>query len=172
MFGLRQAPELHGRRHIKRCKDRFTCDYCKLIDTNGDIQCRYNKRKFRTRRQVCCRSNNLIYAIECKRCAMHYVGETSREWSCRLYEHFRAIKNGDMSSPVGHHFSKANGHAGIKDVKLFALEFMQTPPDDKHKPHREAVERKWQFRLHSNYPLGMNRDDYMPGGGKVIPQTR
>ena len=103
---------------------------------------------------------------------MHYVGETSRSWAERLSEHLRSINNQDLKLPVGQHFSANNGHAGIRDVTLYVLEFMQTKPDDGHRRHREEVERKWQFRLHSNYPLGMNRDDYMPGGGKVIPQTR
>ena len=172
MFGLRQAPELHGRRPAKRCPDIFTCRYCKHIDTNGTIKSKYDNRSFRTRTQVCCKSNNLIYAIKCKHCAMHYVGETSRNWSERRNEHFLAINNQNLKVPVGHHFSKKNGYAGLRDVTLYALEFMQTKPDDAHKSNRESVERKWQFRLRSNYPLGMNRDDYIPGAKGAKPQTR
>ena len=52
----------------------------------------------------------------------------------------------------------------LEDVRLYILEFCQTPPTDEFKQAREAVERKWQFRLLSNYPSGMNRDDALPTG--------
>ena len=171
MMGLRQAPELRGKPRIKRCPDLFKCRYCKRIDTSGIIRSKFDRSKHRTRQRVCCKSNNLIYAIECKRCHMHYVGETKRAWSDRLSEHLRTIEREVMTTPVGHHFSRFNGHHGLEDVKFLALEFMQTPPLDAFKKQREAAERKWQYRLHSNYPTGMNRDDYLPGGGKV-PHTR
>ena len=173
MMGLRQAPELRGQTpRVKRCPDIFKCRYCKLIDKSGKIVSKYSKRAFRTRERVCCKSNNLIYAIECTLCGMHYVGETKRTWAERLSAHFLAINKEDMSVPVGHHFSRANGHHGLQDVKLYVLEFLQTPPDDAHKCDREAVERKWQYRLHSNYPHGMNRDDFIPGESRVQPHTR
>ena len=53
---------------------------------------------------------------------------------------------------------------GLEDVRLYILEFCQTPPTDEFKQAHEAVERKWQFRLLSNYPSGMNRDDALPTG--------
>ena len=59
-------------------------------------------------------------------------------------------------------FPKARGHAGLNDVILHILEFCQTPPDAAHRPHREKAERKWQFRLRSNFPYGMNKEDATP----------
>ena len=70
-----------------------------------------------------------------------------------------------MKYPVGNHFSCKNHRQGLEDVRLFVLEFFQTSPNDDFRGAREAIERKGQFRLHSNFPLGMNRDDALPTGG-------
>ena len=89
-----------------------------------------------------------------------------------MVKHFNHINNEKMEFPVGHHFSRANGHKGLANVKIYILEFCQTPPDKAHKKQREVVERKWQYRLRSNYPLGMNRDDFIPGKNGSKPQSR
>ena len=103
---------------------------------------------------------------------MHYVGETKRDWLDRLSNHFRNITKELMVFPVGHHFSKMIGHNSLQDMKLYVLEFCQIPPEDSYRQHREQAEKMWQYRLHSNYPIGMNRNDYLPGGNTVKPQTR
>ena len=40
-----------------------------------------------------------------------------------------------------------------------SLFFFSSPADEAHTKDREAVERKWQYRLRCNYPGGMNRED-------------
>ena len=70
-----------------------------------------------------------------------------------------------MKYPVGHHFSRRNHHMGLEDVRLYILEFCQTPPTDEFKQAREAVERKWQFTTAQQLlPLRDNRDDALPTG--------
>ena len=76
-----------------------------------------------------------------------------------MVAHFAIISAEKESEAVGKHLSKAHGHAGFNDVILHILEFSQTPPDAIHCPHREKVERKWQFRLRSNFPFGVNKED-------------
>ena len=39
------------------------------------------------------------------------------------------------------------------------LSYISTPKDLLHRTDREVCERRWQFRLRSNFPLGINRDD-------------
>ena len=79
-----------------------------------------------------------------------------------MVAHFANISAEKESEAVEKHFSKACGHAGLNDVILHILEFCQTPPDASHRPHREKAERKSQFRLRSNFPFGMNKEDATP----------
>ena len=62
----------------RECASPGRCKYCPRQDTNGSIKGNTDGRKFRSRMSMTCRSNNLIYAIECTRCGMHYVGQTKR----------------------------------------------------------------------------------------------
>ena len=71
-----------------------------------------------------------------------------------MYEHRTSILDENLELSVGEHFSKKNKHEGWKDFKFFVLEFCSTPADDSHTKHREAIERKWQYRLRCNYPGG------------------
>ena len=58
LWGLQQAPEL--------CRQtRVSSADTAVIDRSGTIRSKFDRRKFRTRKKVCCKSNNLIYAIEC-----------------------------------------------------------------------------------------------------------
>ena len=169
LWVLKQAPELHGQTQVKRCPDSFTCRYCKLIDRSGTIRSKFDRHKFWTRRKVCCKSNNVIYAIEFTRCGMHYVGETKRDWRDRLTDHFRNITRED-GFPTWPPFLQNEWPHRLTGCETVRPGVCQTPPEDSHRQHHEQAERKWQYRLHSNYPIGMNRDDYLPAGNTLKPQ--
>ena len=42
---------------------------------------------------ISCKSKNLIYLIECKKCHHQYIGDTKRQLSGRFGEHRRSILN-------------------------------------------------------------------------------
>ena len=149
-----------------KCADvrnrRQPCKICPLIDLSGTIRGHSDKRKHSTRINVDCESDNLIYAIECTRCGKHYVGQTMMSIRERMRGHQTDINSRTSTKSVSEHFSEDNGHQGWQDVKIFALEFCKTPKTLGCAALREAVERKWQFKLLSNYPLGLNREDAIP----------
>ena len=49
----------------EECGSPGRCKYCPKLDCSGLIKGKTDGRKFRSRTSVNCRSNNLIYAIEC-----------------------------------------------------------------------------------------------------------
>ena len=59
---------LSQRAKERECASHGRCKYCPRLDTSGTIKGNSDGRKFRSRVSVTCRSNNLIYAIECTRC--------------------------------------------------------------------------------------------------------
>ena len=146
-------------REKKQCPRKNTCRYCPRLDLGGKIMGVHDKRSWRSRTNAHCQSNNCIYAIECTRCGQHYLGQTSRHIGRRMYEHYKSIQQENQDLAVGEPFSNRNKHEGWKDFKFFILEFCSTAEDEAHTKDREAVERKWQFRLRCNYPGGMNRKD-------------
>jgi len=66
-----------------------------------------------------CKTKNLIYLIECKKCAKQYIGETKRQLNERFGEHRRSILNHNQllnTTPISEHFNQP-GH----DTSLYRL---------------------------------------------------
>ena len=60
------------------------------------------------KQQMTCKSTNLIYMIECKRCKKEYIGETKRTIRERFTEHRQATNNpshANASAAVPTHFN-------------------------------------------------------------------
>ena len=146
-----KPPRAHCTRSLSKCP------YCPKLDKFGTIKGLHDKRPHKTRVNISCESDNLVYAIECLKCGQHYVGQTQKMLRGRFVHHFSDIK-GNNTKSLGVHFNSP-GHNGLDDVKIYILEFFQTPATIAFRKRREDAERKLQYRLRSNFPLGMNRDD-------------
>ena len=85
---------------VKNCGSPGRCNYCPKLDTSGMIRENSDGRVFRTRTSIICRSNNLIYAIECIQCGMHYVGQTKRCLMDRMVNHFATIHGQQEKYPI------------------------------------------------------------------------
>ena len=109
----------------KNCGSPGKCNYCPKLDTSGFIKDNSDGRSFRTRTSITCRSNNLIYAIECIKCGMHYVGQTKHRLMDRMVNHFATIRGQQETYPVGQHFSTRNHHNGLADVRLISWNFVR-----------------------------------------------
>ena len=145
----------HGK-HKKRDKcTRMKCNYCRVINKTGRIQCPLDKRSYITRFNVSCNSHNLVYALYCKVCTKVYVGQTKRSLRERIGEHFTSIRRKKKHLVVGGHCNSA-GHTGIENVMVYILDFVKTPPSASTLEKREKL---WIFRLRSTVPLGLNLED-------------
>ena len=146
-------------------KQRKLCRYCQKLDLSGRIISPVSHRAYRTRTNASCQSQNLIYALQCTSCNKIYVGQTKRQLTKRLCEHFKTIKTENDQKNLGIHFSQINNHHGHEDAKIYVLDFCQKAPTDENKPHREKLGKTWQFRLHSHFPYGLNTEDESLGYG-------
>ena len=79
------------------------------------------------KQQMTCKSTNLIYMIECKRCKKQYIGETKRTLRERFTEHRQATNNpshNNASTAVPTHFNLPD-HS-IEDMTHIPLELQPT----------------------------------------------
>ena len=108
---------------------------------------------------VSCRSSNVVYALQCKKCGMQYVGQTMLRIKDRFVHHFYDISVGNHQKSVGHHFV-GQGHSGITDAEIFVLEFVKKPPrSEAGSIIQDRVERRWIHLLRTMAPLGLNTED-------------
>ena len=117
-----QAPESN-----KKCGDP-RCRCCHLLSEERNLK--INGKPFTPVDCGSCRSSNLIYSIKCKKCNLHYIGETAQALSLRISGHRTAInrtKNGakldDDSNDNGtaYHFGDGT-HNFEEDAEVTILE--------------------------------------------------
>lgn len=113
---------------------------------------------------LCCKTKNLVYLIECKRCFIQYVGETKRALCERFREHMRSAITGKLTTQIAHHFS--NGVCTPQDMSVSIIERMQ---DGTTENERRQSEKKWMLLLNTVYPLGLN--DQVTGYGNVVDKV-
>ncbi len=62
-------------KYANRCNNK-KCQFCLRLDKTGRITSTYTGREYQCKKDVTCKSNNLIYCITCTRCGKQYVGQT------------------------------------------------------------------------------------------------
>ena len=93
----------------RACKSPGKCNYCPKLDKSGSITSNVTSKKYASKSEISCRSNNLIYCITCTHCGKQYVGQTKNTLMERFRSHFWHIRTGNKTFPVGEHFS-LTGH--------------------------------------------------------------
>jgi len=152
-----------------KCQAKKACTYCPLLDRSGTITCHATGKKFRTKKNITCRSSNLVYCITCKTCGKQYVGQTKNPILTRFQGHcgkINAYKKRRIEEPtlyrqqdkdaVGTHFS-APDHSGIEDLIISVLAFITLPPQSEASlKYRLKVEKDWIHRMRCPAPRGLN----------------
>ena len=152
------ANQKTGKKNV--CKMGTKCRYCPKIVKSGNITSKTTGRSYKTKTNVCCQSNNLIYCIECKTCGIQYVGETYRRIMDRFQGHFSIIRsnNPNINSLIRYHFNQ-HKHNGINDLKIYILDFIaMSPKTSRTKSFRLKIEQNWIHRLKTVFPSGLNLD--------------
>jgi len=147
-----------GHKGGPKCKTK-NCNYCPKLNKSGHITSSFNGRRYVSKHNVSCKSNNLIYCITCKKCGKQYVGQTKRRLMDRCAEHFYHIKKKDRSFPIGRHFNLPQ-HSGIEDVEIHIVDFIYCKPDSLSAAKlRDKIEKNWILRLRTSAPHGINTMD-------------
>ena len=140
----------------KVCSNPAKCRYCPQLNKTGKIQSTVSKRSYATKINICCQSNNLIYAITCLKCGKQYVGQTSRRLMDRFQGHFGTVSRKENNTLIADHFT-SSGHAGKKDMEIYVLDFIYlSAKKDEAKEPRLKIEKAWIHRLNSAFPDGLN----------------
>jgi len=152
-----------------RCIAKKKCNYCPMLNCTGTIKCHVTGKIFCTKKNITCRSSNLIYCITCKTCGKQYVGQTKRTILARFQGHCGKIttylkhrKESPMlfrqqdKDAVGTHFSAAD-HNGTEDLIISVLAFITIPPQSQAAlVYRLKVEKQWIHRMRCPAPTGLN----------------
>ena len=146
--GLPNISKCNGRCFL--CQDHFIPrNYVKSTLYNKKFQCLLTG-------QVNCKTNNIIYLLECKNCQLQYVGETINNIYKRFSGHKTTITKEKTNNYLVQHCN--NGTCSVSNLTITILENLDlenfTKEEKNNKLRRQ--EEYWIHALGTAYPFGLN----------------
>ena len=129
---------------------RPRCKTCAHIKVGVVFSSAVTGVEFRARTTADCKTSNVVYLIECRKCKKQYVGETENPLHLRLNGHRSDYYRRLPDKPVGMHFN-TSGHT-FDDLTIMIIEQMRVA----NATHRKNRESFWIHTLRSSTPHGLN----------------
>ena len=127
------------------------CKTCPILVTTDVFTSRTTGRQFKVKVSASCKSSNVIYLIQCKRCGHQYVGETGQPVHLRINGHrFDIMHRRTDESPVAAHFN-SEAHS-MEDMTVMVIDQIHS----RDPTLRKIKESRWIRDLGTSYPFGMN----------------
>ena len=136
----------------KRESGIYNCD---VMEEATNFRSKATKEKYKIRQNINCRSKNVIYLVECKKCGKQGVGSTG-EFAPRISNYITHIENKHEMTCVAQHFWEQD-HS-VKDLSIKGIVKLVNPPRTKKAKTNmlEDFECYWQARLNTFKPFGLN----------------
>ena len=106
--------------------------------------------QFHVKATADCRTRNVVYLIECKKCAIQYIGETENALRICLTGHQSDIKHRRTNRPVAKHFSLPD-HS-MHDLSIMVIKKIYREDTD----HWRQKESHWIETIRLLTPYGLN----------------
>ena len=97
------------------------CKTCPILMTTDEFNSHKTGQVFKMKLACSCKSSNIVYFINCRRCSQQYVGKTEHLLPCRINSHRFDIRQRKIEeSPVADHFNDA-GHT-LADLTVVPID--------------------------------------------------
>ena len=134
----------------QKCDSR-RCMTCKNIQCTQKFSSTHTGEKFIIYCNANCKTENIIYLLECAICGLQYIGETKQQLSKRLNGH-RSDANCKPDLPLSRHLRSTGHHDSFGKLKVTIID--HNPKwDDKSRQERESF---WIRKLKTLSPNGIN----------------
>ena len=159
--GQKKMPSKCNRKTNKKCET------CCIFNEENFAKSTVTGRKYdiknRSQKDINCKSDNIIYLIECDYCHIQYVGETSQKMSERFSDHKSRIRKHDTTKQdtlLIDHFNNGTCKGKTYNAKIIEIVDGNARKDGKIDPamttQRRKIEDKWMEKMHTIYPYGLN----------------
>ena len=124
-----------------------TCHHVKTVDKfNSSV----TGKTYRVKATANCKTSNVVYVIECKKCKKQYVGETENALHIHMNGHCSDIKRRHLEKPVAKHCN-STGHS-LEDLSVYVIDEIQR----EEATFRKVKESHWIQTLRKLAPEGLN----------------
>lgn len=140
------------------------CKTCPFIKTTQYIKDPNNK-SLEIKDSLNCLSTPAVYVIECKTCAIRYVGQTGNSVHERLVQHRSDIRL-KKPTPVAEHFNNSTC-GGVDSLTITPVELIPRQTVGGLLPMKEVLARMereqfWIAKLNTKTPHGLNKKNELP----------
>ena len=127
------------------------CKTCPILTTTNIFVSKVMGERFTIKIHTSCKTNNIVYLIECRRCGLQYVGESGQPLHKRINSHRFDVTHGRIEeSTVAAHF-RSDGHSE-SDLLVCVIDRLWTEDTIRWKNE----ESRWIRTLGTLLPRGMN----------------
>ena len=130
---------------------RPRCKTCAHVKTGTEFTSAVTGVNFNARVTANCRTSNIVYLIQCRKCKMQYVGETENPLHLRMNGHRSDYYRKLPDKPVAKHFYDTPGHT-FEDVSVMIIEQLRSGG----RTRRKDREGYWIYTLRTLTPDGLN----------------
>ena len=150
-------PAIQSTGNCKPCRSQQGNKCCKLVQDTSSFMNRHTGKIFRIFHQLTCKSTNVIYLMECKKCnSKAYVGKSEIPVHKRINGHRSDAKKA-TSIPVDAHYLQP-GHNFDRDTKFTLIEQIRRSDLTKEQMTELLLRREdfWMLKLQTLVPNGFN----------------
>jgi len=135
------------------------CSWCPYMIPGNKFQSLATGQKFKLLHTLNCKSQWVIYAINCLKCKKQYVGKCETGLNIRLNNHRNHVKNKVRSCELAEHFINNEDHNFDRDITISVIEQLKKLEMnvDKKKAILKVREIFWMHKLNTFQPLGLNK---------------
>ena len=140
----------------KPCLARADTLCCKQVVDTQIFKSNITNRSYTIYHKLTCKSEYIIYIMECIKCKKQYVGKSEWPFNIRLNNHRKDFKRVD-AIPAIRHFNQS-GHNFQRDAKFTIIEQIKNLNKEKQ-DKRKILENKedfWISKLKTLQPNGLN----------------
>ena len=129
---------------------RSRCNTCSALMSTDTFTSHYTGKIYSLRTAATCKSRDVVYLLQCRRCGLQYVGETEQALNERLNSHRLDINRKSKDKPVATHFNLP-GHC-TADLQVMVINQLQ----GNDTVLRKIREARWITTLRTVSPGGLN----------------
>ena len=132
---------------------------CKVLEDGSVFYSKSTGERYTIRQNIDCRSKNVIYLVNCKKCHKQEVGK-SEDFKTRISNYISHIIQSKATCGIVKHFIEMEGHS-VEHFGIMGIVRIENPPGTKSalKKMLADFEGYWQIKLQTIEPWGMNLKD-------------
>ena len=143
---------LHPLGYSRPCKSNRHCKLCPSMSNTNSVT-NHLTNKTSSTDEGKCNTKCTVYAAECTKHNLLYIGQSSQILNCRFNGHRSDVRVKPKACELTQHFSQSENCKIDNDLRVYVL---QDNLDDSSSERIEYFEDRWITHLDTKAPYGMN----------------